>query len=204
MKISRRGVDTGTDGSAAEVYCIHFSAHVSEAQDVSFDHGSVSVEGLAETHGNGILQLCTTHFDHIDKKIIGMLQENARTPIKEIAKEVYLSSPAVSARTSRLEKEGILKGFHAEVNYEAFGYGIKAFINLSVEPYQKKEFYPFIQSVPNVIECNCVTGDYSMLIEVAYQSTVELDHFINVLQRFGHTKTLIVFSTSVEHRDIVF
>ena len=83
-------------------------------------------------------------------------------------------------------------------------YGIKAFINLSVEPYQKKEFYPFIQSIPNVIECNCVTGDYSMLIEVAYQSTVELDHFINVLQRFGHTKTLIVFSTSVEHRDIAF
>lgn len=83
-------------------------------------------------------------------------------------------------------------------------YGIKAFINLSVELYQKKEFYPFIQSVPNVIECNCVTGDYSMLIEVAYQSTVELDHFINVLQRFGHTKTLIVFSTSVEHRDIAF
>lgn len=102
------------------------------------------------------------------------------------------------------KKEGILKGFHALVNYEAFGYGIKAFINLSVEPYQKKEFYPFIQSVPNVIECNCVTGDYSMLIEVAYQSTVELDHFINELQRFGHTKTLIVFSTSVDHRDISF
>ena len=69
---------------------------------------ALSVEGLAETHGNGILQLCTTHFDHIDKKIIGILQENARTPIKEIAKEVYLSSPAVSARISRLEKEGTL------------------------------------------------------------------------------------------------
>ena len=95
----------------------------------------------------------------------------------------------MSARISRLEKEGILKGFHAQVNYEAFGYGIKAFINLSVESYQKKEFYPFIQSIPNVLECNCVTGDYSMLIEV---------------QQFGHTKTLIVFSTSVEHRDISF
>ena len=108
----------------------------------------------------------------------------------------------MSARISRLEKEGILKGFHAQVNYEAFGYGIKAFINLSVESYQKKEFYPFIQSIPNVLECNCVTGDYSMLIEVAYQSTVELDHFINELQQFGHTKTLIVFSTSVDHREV--
>ena len=41
--------------------------------------------------------------DHIDKKIIGMLQENARTPIKEIAKEVYLSSPAVSAVLKKKE-----------------------------------------------------------------------------------------------------
>ena len=40
-----------------------------------------------------------------------------------------------------------------------------------------------------------------MLIEVVFESTVELDHFINVLQQFGRTKTLIVFSTSVEHRD---
>lgn len=42
-----------------------------------------------------------------------------------------------------------------------------------------------------------------MLIEVAFLTTVELDHFINELkQQFGRTKTLIVFSTSVEHRDI--
>lgn len=41
-----------------------------------------------------------------------------------------------------------------------------------------------------------------MLIEVAFRSTMELDHFINELQQFGRTKTLIVFSTSVEHRDL--
>ena len=131
-----------------------------------------------------------------------MLQKNARVSIKDIAKEVFLSSPAVSARIEYLEKSGIISGYHAQVNPMFLGYHIKAFINLEVEPSQKKEFYPFIQAIPNVIECNCVTGDYSMLIEVAYRSTVELDHFINVLQQFGRTKTLIVFSTSVEHRDL--
>ncbi len=140
--------------------------------------------------------------DNIDKKIIEMLQKNARVSIKDIAKEVFLSSPAVSARIEYLEKSGIISGYHAQVNPMFLGYHIKAFINLEVEPSQKKEFYPFIQAIPNVIECNCVTGDYSMLIEVAYRSTVELDHFINVLQQFGRTKTLIVFSTSVEHRDL--
>ena len=140
--------------------------------------------------------------DSIDRKIIELLQANARIPVKEIAKEVFLSSPAVTNRMEKLEKSGIITGYHAQINYQLFGYHIKAFINLEVEPNQKKEFYPFIQAIPNVIECNCVTGDYSMLVEVAFQSTIQLDHFINELQHFGRTKTLIVFSTSVEHRDV--
>lgn len=140
--------------------------------------------------------------DSIDKKIIDILQKNARTPIKEIAKEVFLSSPAVSARIEKLEKSGIIIGYQAQINPFLFGYNIRAFINLEVEPFQKKEFYPFIQAIPNVIECNCVTGDYSMLISVVFQTTVQLDHFINELQNFGRTKTQIVFSTSVEHRGI--
>lgn len=53
-----------------------------------------------------------------------------------------------------------------------------------------------------MVECNCVTGDYSMLIEVLFASTQELDHFINRLQQFGRTRTQIVFSTCVEHRGV--
>lgn len=140
--------------------------------------------------------------DAIDKKIITLLQKNARIPVKDIASKVFLSSPAVSARIEKLEKCGILKGYHAQIDYLSFGYHIKAFINLEVEPIQKKEFYPFIKKISNVIECNCVTGDYAMLIEVVFQTTIQLDHFINELQHFGRTKTQIVFSTSVEHRDI--
>lgn len=140
--------------------------------------------------------------DPIDRKIIRILLKNARTPVKEIASQVFLSSPAVSARIDKLEKAGIIRGFHAEVDYRRFGYHIKAFINLEVAPNQKQEFYPYIQGIDNVVECNCVTGDYSMLIETVFQTTEQLDHFINELQHFGKTKTLIAFSTSVEHRDV--
>ena len=87
-------------------------------------------------------------------------------------------------------------------NPELLGYHIKAFINLEVAPKDKKEFYPYIENWPNVIECNCVTGDYSMLLEVQFKSTDELDQFIGELQVYGRTKTLIVFSTSVEHREV--
>ena len=113
-----------------------------------------------------------------------------------------LSSPAVSARIERLEKEGYITGYQVKLNPALLGYPIKAFINLEVEPVQKKEFYPYIEKVHNVVECNCVTGDYSMLIEGLFVSTIELDQFIGELQHFGRTRTQIVFSTSVEHRQV--
>ena len=141
--------------------------------------------------------------DEADKIILDMLQTNAKTPLKEMANRVYLSTPAVSARIDRMEKEGYITGYHAQINPAALGYHIKAFIHLEVLPEDKKEFYPFVQECRNVIECNCVTGDYSMVLEVLFPGTVELDQFIGELQRFGRTKTLIVFSTSVEHRGIL-
>lgn len=140
--------------------------------------------------------------DHIDIEILNILQEDASTPIKEIAAKVFLSSPAVSARIERMERQGYILGYHAQVNPQALGYHIKAFISLEIEPIRKKEFYPYIKSCRNVIECNCVTGDYSMLLEVLFPDTVALDQFIGELQDYGRTKTLIVFSTSVEHRGI--
>jgi Lrp/AsnC family leucine-responsive transcriptional regulator len=140
--------------------------------------------------------------DHIDRKILDLLQTEARAPLKEIADKVFLSSPAVSARMDRLERSGILTGYQAQINAAGLGYLVKAFINLDMDPSQKPEFYPYIQSCPHVVECNCVTGDYSMLIEVLFRTTQELDQFINHLQKFGRTRTQIVFSTSVEHRGI--
>lgn len=140
--------------------------------------------------------------DKIDIKILSLLQENARYPLKFLAEKVFLSSPAVSSRIERLEKKGIIKGYHATLDPLTLGFHITAFINLTLEPHQKTEFYPFIEACPNVLECNCVTGNYSMLIKVCFKSTQELDHFINVLQTYGKTETQIVFSTPVEPRGI--
>ena len=140
--------------------------------------------------------------DNIDRKILTILQQNARTPLKVIAEQVFLSSPAVSARIERLEAAGYILGYQAQLSCAAMGYQIKAFINLDMDPQRKPEFYPYIQSCPHVVECNCVTGDYSMLIEVLFGTTQELDQFINHLQQFGRTRTQIVFSTPVEHRGV--
>ncbi len=140
--------------------------------------------------------------DSIDKKILHLLQENARYPLKYLASKVFLSSPAVSARIERLENANIITGYHAAVDPVMLEYHVTAFINMSLEPKQKPIFYPYIESCPNVLECNCVTGAYSMLIKVAFKSTMELDAFIGELQKYGKTETQIVFSTPVKPRGI--
>lgn len=142
--------------------------------------------------------------DQIDRKILNALQKNARVSLKTLSEECFISSPAIAARINRLEKQGVIANYQTTVNYEKLSYHVKAFIRLQLEPTQKKEFYPYVSSIPNVLECNCVTGDYSELLEVVFETTAALDNFVNGLQKYGKTSTQIVFTTSVERRGLDF
>lgn len=140
--------------------------------------------------------------DELDKKILSILARRGRISLKNLSKEVNLSSPAVSSRIEKLKDQGYIRDIQAQLDLETVGYPIKAFISLAMKPVDKPDFYSFIESIPNVLECCCVTGDYSMIIKVAFKSTRELDLFIGRIQRFGDTMTQIVFSTAVEPRQI--
>ena len=144
-----------------------------------------------------------TIMDDVDKQILKLMKEDARISLKTLAAHTYLSSTAISARIEKLERAGYIQGYFTKINPEKVGLDIKAFISLELEPIQKKDFYPYIRSCENVVECHCVTGEYSMLIKVLFASTSELDQFINELQHFGKTKTQIVFSTPLETRDVL-
>lgn len=146
--------------------------------------------------------LMKMNLDSIDEKIIKLLGENARTSIKDIASEVFLSSPAVTARIEKLQRQGIIEGFHVRLNPEALDYNIHAFVNVNLEPGKKKALLEYVQRVENIVSCYCVTGEYAMLMEVAFVNTEGLDHFINELQRYGKTNTQIVFSTLLEQRNV--
>ena len=105
-------------------------------------------------------ELIYYRLDEVDEKILAMLQDNARVSLKDIGAEVSMSPTAVGTRIDRMLAEGVLEGFTTKLNPEAMGHYIKAFINLEVSPEQKAEFYPYIDSVLNVVECNCVTLRY--------------------------------------------
>ncbi|MDD6038210.1 MAG: Lrp/AsnC family transcriptional regulator [bacterium] len=140
--------------------------------------------------------------DSVDRKILHILQKNARTSLKDIASQVYLSSPATSARIEKLEREGYILGYHMSVNREKLGSRIKAFVRVKLVPSRKDAFLQMARNSYNVIECSCITGEYEMLLEVVSSSTQELESFVHEVQRYGKTHTQIVFSTVIEHREI--
>ena len=138
------------------------------------------------------------NLDEIDVKILNMLKKNARTPLKELSAEVFLTTPAVSARIEKLEKDGYIKGYHAALDMEKLGYGIKAFILITVQPEENQKFYDFVKDQRCVLECSHITGPYSMILKVVFPTTTLLDEFLGKLHVFGKTQTQVVFSTIME------
>lgn len=140
--------------------------------------------------------------DHIDREILKILQQNARTSLKTIAEKTFLSSPAVSARIEKLERDQIITAYQAQVSPMKLGYHIIAFINLNVLPEDKSKFYKYAESIPSILECSSVTGEFSVIMKVAFESTMQLDTFLGQLQKFGKTSTQIVFATHVGPRGV--
>lgn len=140
-----------------------------------------------------------TALDKIDLEILKILMNNARTPIKVIAEKIFVSPPTVAARIEAMERAGVITGYSAKINSSVLGNPVRAFINLETSPDKKTELYNLLKKSPEVIECNHVTGEYSVLIKTIFVSTASLEHFITRLQNFGRTKTQIVMSVITEN-----
>lgn len=141
--------------------------------------------------------------DEIDVKILSLLQKDARISVKTIAEKVFVSQPTVSARIDLLIKSGIIKGFYTEIDNSVYDNVIKCYIQIEVSPSLKEELYEIIKNTPEVIECDRVTGEYSLILKMIFKNTIEMDKYINEFQHYGRTKTQIIFSSIVSHRGVL-
>lgn len=144
---------------------------------------------------------CTV--DDIDLKILKLLQDDARVSVKAIADKLYLSAPTVKSRINDMTEKGIIKGYYAEIDNSVFENVIKCYIEIEVAPAKKEDLYKVLNESPQVIECDRVTGEYSLIAKVVFKNTLEMDKFINKLQHYGRTRTQIIFSSIINHRKLV-
>lgn len=144
---------------------------------------------------------CTV--DEIDLRILKLLQDDARVSIKSIANKLYLSAPTVKSRIDEMTQKGIIKGYYTEIDNSIFENIIKCYIEIEVSPVKKDELYKVLNESIHVIECDRVTGEYSLIAKVMFKNTVEMDKFINKLQHYGRTRTQIIFSSIINHRRLM-
>ena len=120
--------------------------------------------------------------DLIDQKILRHLQEDARMTNAELADKVGLSPTPCLRRLRRLETDGIIKGYHAELNREMLGVNVTVIILVKLEREDDttlREFEAQIKKRPEVMECYLVTGKFDYFIRVVIPSLSAYEVFLS-------------------------
>lgn len=140
--------------------------------------------------------------DFIDKKILTLLQDDARTSYAELGRRVGLTTPAVIERVRKLEHAGVITGYRAEVDTAKVGLSITAFIRMSITGIDYSHIIEVAQGSPEVMECHRGTGGDSFIMKVAVSSVEHLQELIDRLTPYGITTTTIVLSSPVKRRNV--
>jgi len=140
--------------------------------------------------------------DATDRRLLVELQADARLSLAELGRRVSLSSPAVAERLKRLEQDGVITGYRAEVDPRRLGYGLGVMIRIRPAPRQLADVAELARQTPEVVECHRVTGD-DCYVMTAYVSDVEhLEVVIDQFAAYGQTTTAIMQSSPVPRRGL--
>lgn len=140
--------------------------------------------------------------DETDRKILGLLQRDARMTNAAIAAEVGLTAPSVFERIRKLEQRGVIRGYTVDVDPAALGRTLTAFIRLTVA--YDERYASGIQAVsgdPDVLECYSVAGEDCFIIKTKVGDPGELEALINRIRSqvtVQRSVTMIVLSAVKE------
>jgi len=120
--------------------------------------------------------------DELDIKILSFLQEDSRMTIRDIAKELNISTTPIFNRIKRLEKEKVIDRYVAIVNADQVGKMLFAFVFLNLKDHSKKAIQKMeaqVTSFPEVLECHYVTGGADFFLKVIVKDIKEYNSFVS-------------------------
>jgi Lrp/AsnC family leucine-responsive transcriptional regulator len=106
--------------------------------------------------------------DRLDLKILDVLQRQGRISMTELGQQIGLSTSPVAERVKRLERRGVLTGYHARVNPAALGRTLLVFVEITLSSKSPQVFDKVrreLQHMPAVLECHLVSGSFDYLVK---------------------------------------
>ncbi len=140
--------------------------------------------------------------DKIDRKILKILQKNARITNKELASQLGLSPPPTLERVKKLESAGFITGYSAVLDPIKINLATIMMVSVSLHHHSQdsiNEMYRAVDSLDEILECYHVTGDYDFMLKVICSDIFQYEKFVREklvkLNSLGKIKSSVVLST---------
>ena len=109
-----------------------------------------------------------SELDRLDRKILDALQRNGRITMTELGEQIGLSTSPCAERVRRLERQGVITGYHARVNPQAIGKTLLVFVEITLTAKSGEVFEAVrreMLGLPDVMECHLVSGSFDYLVK---------------------------------------
>lgn len=149
--------------------------------------------------------MASERIDGFDRKILSLLQEDARLTNNDLSERVNLSPSQCSRRRQRLEDEGLIKGYRAVLDRDRLGFSLVNVISVTLATHNRdnaRRFADLLTRLPEVQEAHALTGEMDYILKVVTPDLKSLADFVNDVllphDSVQHVKTAIVLETLKE------
>ena len=136
--------------------------------------------------------------DYIDQEILLRLEKDSRTSFLNIAKALNISNSLVQQRVNKLKENGVIKKFGIQISQQHLGYNTSAYMGIVLkEAHYSYEVAKAMLAIPEVVECNYVSGQYALFIKIVAANNEHLREIVyekvHLIQGVGSTDSFISF-----------
>ncbi len=145
--------------------------------------------------------------DQTDRKILQILQSNAKITNAQLSKEIGLSPAPTLERVKKLENLGIIRSYHATLETEKVGLGVTTFVQVFLQSHKKSCLDAFVEKIKlidNVIECHHITGSCDFILKVisadiqSYQKLMLEE--ISEIEEISNMQSMVILSTFKDNK----
>jgi len=138
--------------------------------------------------------------DDVNRRLLEELQADGRIGMAELGRRIGMSAPAVAERVQRLERAGVIAGYHAELDPARVGFPVAAVVRIRPAPGQLQRIPEVARETPEVVECYRITGEDCYLIKLYLPAIDDLEEVLDRFTPYGLTTTSIIHSAPVPRR----
>ncbi len=139
--------------------------------------------------------------DDVDKRIVSELQKDGKLKIKELAAMLNMTNSPVFERIKKLESEGIISGYNAQINPKKLGFKLIAYCSVTLENHHKETIEQFVKDVedlPEILECYHIAGLFDYLLKIVVRDMEDYQIFVtqklSILQNIARVQSSFVMT----------